>query len=119
VHRLLVELLHKLGRLLRARARDLRHDLAGLLVAGVDAVEVEDPEAAELAHGDGEGGVHDAVHGRGQEGDLELDAAEGEARVRLFGVDRHIARHQGDLVESVCSAGLPVTADEERHRYPP
>ncbi len=43
---------------------DLPDDGSGVLVARVDSIEVQDRDAAELAHRDGEFDVDDAVHRR-------------------------------------------------------
>ena len=56
------------------------------------AVEIQLDEAAELAHGDREGDIDDAIHRRSQKGDIELNAAEIKAGVHFLGIDGHFAR---------------------------
>ena len=70
--RLLVDLLQPGGRFLRRQFGDLLQLLVGVLEAGLDALEVEDGQAADLAHGAGEFRIDDAVHGRGQAGEFQL-----------------------------------------------
>ena len=56
--------------------RDPLQDRVGIVVAGLDALEVEDREPAEPCQLPGHPGIHDRVHRRGEDRDLELDAAE-------------------------------------------
>ena len=44
-----------------------------VFVAGLDAFEIEDREAAEFAHGDGEADVDDAIHRAGEDGNRQLE----------------------------------------------
>ena len=84
--RLAVEVLDEAGGLLRAGRGDLRHDFPRLFVAGVDAVEVEHAEAAELAHRDRELRVHHAVHRRGEERDVQEDFADLYSQTVTYGL---------------------------------
>ncbi len=89
---LLVDLLHGAGRRLLGQRGDAVELLVGVLVAGLYALEVEHGEAAELAHGDGEGRVDHAVHGRGKAGERQGERAELPGDVDVFGVARAPAR---------------------------
>ena len=84
--RLRVDLLHDpRGDLLRGRG-DLVELLVGVLVAGPDALEVEDAEAAEVADQAGGPGADDAVHRRGEQRELEAVGTEGPGDVDVVGV---------------------------------
>ena len=50
---------------------DLLEQRLGILVAGPQALEVEDADAAEAADLDGGGRADDAVHGRGHQRQVE------------------------------------------------
>ena len=104
--RLLVDLLHLFG-----QRRDAVELLVGVLVARLHALEVEHGEPAELAHGDGEGGVDHAVHRRGEARKLERVRTELPGDVDVLGVARATARHDGDVVEPVGAATLFAAAD--------
>jgi hypothetical protein len=69
--RLRVDALHLRGGELLGLLRDPLELGVRILVAGPDSLEVEDGEAAELAEDPGGLGRHDAVHGRGEQGQLE------------------------------------------------
>ena len=84
---------------------------AGVLVARVDAVEVEHGDSAELAHRDRELDVHDAVHGGAPDRQRQLEMlAHREGDVDLVGVERDAAGDQRDLVESISAARPPADA---------
>ena len=72
--RLAVDPLDDLGRLVQAGGGDAVEHLVGILVAGKDPLEVQDREAAEAAHLDGEPGADHTVHGGGDHRDLRSDA---------------------------------------------
>src|SRR6185436_8259729 len=92
----------------------------GVVVTGLDAFEVDDAQAAEFAHLDAELHIGYAVHGAGEDRNGELDLAavrlgDQEAGVHLGGVDGDLARHEGDLIESISDAGLAVASDPHSH----
>ncbi len=108
---LLVDLLHRARRRVVGERRDAVELLVGVLIAGLDALEVEHGEAAELAHGDGEGGIDHAVHGRGEARQRLRVLAELPGDVDVLGVARAPAGDDGDVVESVGPAALLAAAD--------
>ena len=80
---------------------DRGEDLAGLVVAGLDALEVEDRQAAEPGQPAGERGVDDRVHRRREDRDRELDAAEDLAQLDVGRLDRVGAGRERDVLEAV------------------
>ena len=52
---------------------NLLQNFLRIFVARLHAFEIEDSEAAELAHLDGEMHIDHAIHGAGQDRDLELE----------------------------------------------
>ena len=108
---LLVDLLHRARRRVVGERRDTVELLVGVLVAGLDALEIEYGEAAELAHGDGEGGIDHAVHRRGQARQWLRVRAEPPGDVDILGVAGAATGHDGDVVESVGPAALLAAAD--------
>ena len=113
--RLGVDLLHLAGRLGLVEGRDPLELLVGILVARPDALEVEHAQPAEAAEDDGRLGRDDAVHGRGQERQLEQVRAEPPGDVDVLGVARAPAGHDRDVVEPVCTAGLLAPPDLNLH----
>src|SRR5207248_8970686 len=99
--RLGVDLLHAAGGLVGRQLRDLVEETVGVFVAGPQSFEVEDADTAELADLDGGGRAHDAVHGRGHQGQLETERVDLPGDVDVFGVARTPARDDGDVVEAV------------------
>ena len=94
-------------------------DRARVLVTRVHAVEVEDCDAAELAHRDRELDIDHSVHGRSPERELELETiAHREGDVDLVGVERDAARHECDLVESIGATRVPPDADLKARLLP-
>src|SRR4051812_37520227 len=87
----------------------------GVLVAGEDALEVQDGEAAELADDARGAGRHDAVHRRGEERQLEAVIPQLPGDVDVVGVTRAPGRHDRDVVESVGAAGLLPATDLDLH----
>ena len=69
--RLRVDALHLRGGELLGLLRDALELGVRVLVAGPDALEVQDAEATQLADDPSGVGRHDAVHGRGEQGQLE------------------------------------------------
>ena len=75
----------------------LRHVRRLLLQAHVL---VDDADAAQLGHGDGQAGFGDRVHGRRHDGQVERDAArELGAQADVLGQDRGVGGNEGDVVE--------------------
>ncbi|SIH95672.1 Uncharacterised protein [Mycobacteroides abscessus subsp. abscessus] len=70
--RLRVELLHPGGRHVTGQLGDLREQGGGILIAGPQAFEVKDAEAAEPAEGDRSVRGHRGVHGSADEGEIEV-----------------------------------------------
>ena len=81
--------------------RDLLEERLGVLVAGPEALEVQHAGAAEAADLDGGGRRDDAVHGAGEQGQLEVEALDLPGDVDVLGVAGAPARHDGDVVEPV------------------
>ena len=71
--RLLVNLLQQSRDLGFVGIDNLLQDFLRVLVARLHAFEIEDSEAAEFAHGDGELHIDHAIHGAGEDRDLELE----------------------------------------------
>ena len=76
-------------------------DLGRVLVAELDALEVEDREAAEARQLAREAHVRDGVHGGGEDRDLEADAAEVLRQDDVRRVDGVGAGGQRDVLEPV------------------
>ena len=68
------------------RRGDPLEDGVGVVVARLDAFEIDDGEPAEPCQLSGDPRVHDGVHRRGEDRDREVDAAErlGEVDVGRF-----------------------------------
>ncbi len=96
-----VNLLEEGGDLVPAGGGDFIEHLVRVLVAGLDAVQVEDGETAELAHADGHAHVHDAVHGGSDDGDLEGEPGDLEIHAGLVRIDGNVAGNDGDIIEAV------------------
>ena len=99
--RLRVYLLQDGAHLTHVSGGNLRQHAIGVFVAGLDTLQVEDGQAAKLVEGDRRPGVDDSVHRRRDEGQGQLEVAEGKGDVGQFGVQGHVAGHNGDLVEAV------------------
>ena len=110
-----VDLLHLARRDLLGELRDALELVVGVLVTGPDPLEVEHGQATQVA--DDARGVrrHNAVHGGGHERQLEAIVAELPGDVDVVGVARATRRDDGDVVESVGSAGLLPAADLNFH----
>jgi len=115
LHRRRVDLLQQGVDLLHGGLGDLREHLRRVFIPRLHAVEVEDRQAAELSHLRREVGVDDAIHRRGEEGDLERRPVDGECDVDFGGVHRHAARDQGHLIEPVRAPGPLASAQFELH----
>ena len=80
---------------------DAPQDLGRVVVACLDALEVEDREATQAGQLAGHPHVDDGVHGRSQDRDGEVDATERLAEVDVGRLDRVRARRQRDVLEAV------------------
>ena len=105
-HRLGVDLLEEGRDILLARGGDLLENAFGVVVARLQAVDVEDGQAAELGEDGGGARADDGVHSGRQERQAQLHVAQGEGDVGKLGVDRDVAGNDGDLVEAVGAAHL-------------
>ena len=90
-------------------------------VAGLHPFQVDHAQAAKLAHGNAKADIGHAVHGAGDDGNLELDGAavlarDFERRVHFGGVDGHFSRHEGNLVKTVGDARFAISADPHSHK---
>ena len=109
--RLAVHLLHAGRGLLVVELADLVEEVGRVLVAGPQALEVQDAQAAELAQLDGRRRADHPVHGRAEQRQLEAVGVDLPGDVDVLGVPGAAAGHDGDVVEPV---GLPpglVNAD--------
>ena len=80
---------------------DPLQDGVGVVVAGLDALEVEDRETAETRELAGHPHVDDGVHRGGQDRDLERDAAERLREVDVRRLDRVRSGRQRDVLEAI------------------
>ncbi len=96
-----VDRLDDAGRLLLAGRHDPLDHLVGILVAGEDPLEVQDGQATESAHLDGQTRAHDPVHGGGDDGDVEAPPAQLPGDVDLVGIDGQGPGNQRDVIEAV------------------
>src|SRR5205085_10555554 len=110
-----VDLLHSACRLLLRQLRDLRQLLLRLRVAREDALEVEHPEAAELAELDRSLRRDDAVHRRGKQRQLEQVWPELPADVDVLRVACPPRGHDRDVVEPVRLPSLLAPPDLDLH----
>src|SRR5207253_3312333 len=115
--RLAVDRLDDLRRLFLAGGHDAVEELVGVRVAGEDALEVEDGEAAQAPHLDGEPRPDDAVHRGGDDRDLEAPPGQFPGDVDLVRVDRQRSGNEGDVIEPVRGPGLASTPDPHAHSW--
>ena len=73
----------------------------GILVAGPQSFEIEDSQAPQPPDLDGRGRADHAVHGRGQQREIELVGVDLPADIDVLGVAGPPAGHDGDVVEPV------------------
>ena len=102
--RLAVHLLHARRRLLVVKFADLVEEVAGVLVAGPQPLEIQDAQTTELAQFDRRGRADHAIHGRAEERQVEAVRIDLPGDVDVLGIAGAPARHDGDVVEPV---GLP------------
>ena len=99
--RLLVHLLHPGRGLLVVELADLVEERGRVLVAGPQALEVEDAQAAQLAQLDRGRRAHDPVHGGAHHGQVEAVGVDLPRDVDVLGVAGPPARDDRDVVEPV------------------
>ena len=102
----LIQALHELGNDLGRGGGDLRERLVRLLVAALQAFEVQHGQSAELAQRDREAHIDHTIHGRSDERDGETVIAERPAQVDVVGVQGLDAWHDRHVVEAI---GWPQT----------
>ena len=115
VDRRLVDLLHSGCRALLRQLGDLVELALGVLVPREDPLEVEHPEAAELAELDRGLRRDDPVHRRGQQRQLEQVRAELPPDVDVLRVAGPPRRNDRDVVEPVGLARLLAEPDLDFH----
>ena len=113
-----VERLDDLGRFFLAGRNDPLEDFLGIRVAGEDAFEVQHREAAVPSHLDGELWSHHAVHGRGDDRQLETMATKLPGDVDFVRVDGHGSGNERDVIEPVRDPGLAPSPDPHPHLSP-
>jgi len=111
VERRLVDALHLGRRDLLGKLRDPLELLLRVLVAGEDALEVQDAEAAELAEDRRGRRRDDAVHRGAEERKLEPVRAERPADVDVVRVPGATGRNDRDVIEAVGAAALLASTD--------
>jgi hypothetical protein len=111
--RSLVELLQQTVDMLPGCLGNLAKDAGGIGITSLQAVQIEDGDAAKPAHLDREADIDDAVHRRGKDRHGQSQVAEGDAGVDLVRVDGDASGHQGDLVETVGPTSLLEAAELE------
>jgi hypothetical protein len=97
--------LHACCRLVGLQGGDLVEERLRVVVAGPQALEVEDADAAEAADLNGGGGAGDSVHGRRHERQLELVGVDLPRDVDILRVPCPPAGNDSDVVEPV---GFPT-----------
>src|SRR5918996_1764972 len=117
VDRFAVDLLKAARRLRRRQGGDALELLVSFGIAGEDALEVDDPEPAELADQPRDLRRHDAVHCGGEHGQLEQVLTELPADVDVVGIAGAPAGDDGDVVEAPGAPGLLPQADLDVHAY--
>ena len=99
--RLLVDLAEQVLDVAVGGGGDSLEDRVGVVVAGLDALEVEDREAAEAGQRAGHPGVDDGVHRGGEDRDRQVDAAEGLGEIDVGRLDGVGAGGERDVLEAV------------------
>ncbi len=83
------------------RRGDPGQDGIGIVVTGLDALEVEDRQATEAGQLGGQADVDDGVHRRGDDRDGQVDPAQDLVEADVVGLDRARAGRQRDVLEAV------------------
>jgi hypothetical protein len=99
--RLGVHLLHPGGGLLGGQFAYFVEQRRWVFIASPEALEIEDPKAAETPDLDGCGRADDAIHGRGHQGQPELVRIDLPRDVDILGVAGPPAGDDGNVVEPV------------------
>src|SRR2546423_4782108 len=99
---------------------DFLQNFPRIFVTRLHAFEVENREAAKLAHRDGELHVDDAIHGAGQDRNFQLDrlgvaTRDSEGRIDFARIDRDAPRDERDFVEAISHARFAIAADPHSH----
>ncbi len=100
-NRLFIDLLHESGHFGVGHFSDFFEDFIRVFIAGLDAVEVQDSEAAELVQVGNDFNIDDGVHRGGHERNLEGVIADLEVRVGLVGVEGNVPGDNSHLVETI------------------
>ena len=98
-----------------ARPGELLEHGLGVGVAGPEALEVQHPDAAQLAQLLGDGRRHDAVGRRRHDRQLEPEGVDLPGDVDVLGITGATARDDGDLVEAV-GRGVPTCRCRSRRQ---
>ena len=106
---------HALGR----RIGDGSQDSLGVVVARLNAVEVENRQTARLAHLERERGVDRAIERGGQNRNLKTMPAQLPGDIDIAGVDDERSRHQRDLIEPIGATRPLVSPDNDFQGRPP
>ena len=107
--RLAVHLLHARRGLLVVELADLLEEVGRILVAGPQALEIQDAEPAQPAQLDGRRRADGSVHGRPQQRQLETVGVDLPGDVDVLGIPRPPAGDDGDVVQTV---GLPPRLED-------
>ena len=99
--RLLVDLAEQLLDVAVGGGRQPLEDRVGVVVAGLDALEIEDREATEAGQRTGQPGVDDRIHRGSQDRDRQVDAAEDLGEVDVGRLDGVGAGGERDVLEAV------------------
>ncbi len=120
LHRFLVNFLEQPGDLRFVGFDNFLENFLRVFVARLDAFEIQNGQAAELAHLDGEAHIDHAIHRAGQDRDLEIERFRVSPRqtpgdVDFVRIDRDPARDQRDFVEPVGHARFSISANPHSH----
>src|SRR5690349_1684989 len=121
LHRFLVNFLQQGGNVVLVCLHNFLKHFGRILVARLDAFQIEHCQAAEPAHFDGKTHIHHAIHGAGQNRNLQLQrgrvaSRQAESSINLVRINRDTAGDERDLVEPVSHARFSVTANPHSHR---
>ena len=121
VHRFLIDALQQARDLGLIGFENLMQHFLRVFVAGLDTFQIQDRQAAQLAHLHGKRHVHNPVHRAGEDGNAQAErftvtARDDEGSIDLVGVDGYLSGDERDLVEPVGHSGFTVTANPHAHR---
>jgi len=83
--------------------RNLTKNAGGILIARLEAIQVEHCQPAKPAQFNRKRDIHDAIHRSGEDGDSEADGSEEEMDINFLRVDGHTSRHESHLVQAIGS----------------